>query len=410
MACLAITEAITLEASVTLLGGSGEQSQRVLEYFSKSQTMPDQFWNHKNAPRYLLKVNNTRKTELLNTGVIHALMASQKSVRGPHPQRLRGDEIDEMDEKLWDAAQGQPMAARGIPAQVVGSSTHQNANGTMTRELDMAAENDWPVYEWCYKENHEDNGGWLTQAMVQEKKGTVPIFMWNTEYELQEPEVEGRAIATERVDEMFSIQQNPEDNWVGLGRVRELKGQLGCKYEFEQPVVKLDENGDPVLKNGWPVLLAKYATGVDWGKRRDKTIIITYRYDVSPARLVAFQHIARMPYPIMIGRYNAQAKKYKGYACHDATGLGTVVEDYLEVETESFTMTGLARTNLFSAYIVAIEDQEVLAPKIVYMYREHKTVTTEDLYRSGPTRHPPDSVVAGAMAWRAATGGGALFY
>lgn len=149
LAALSLVEAITLKALVNLLGGSGQQSERVHKYMQGGDTMAGRFWAHPQAPTQLLLTDPTRReTRLVGGGGINALMASATSIRGPHPQRLRGDEIDEMDAELWDAAQGQPMEALGVREQVVGSSTHHHADGTMTRELRVAAEKGWPVYEW----------------------------------------------------------------------------------------------------------------------------------------------------------------------------------------------------------------------------------------------------------------------
>jgi hypothetical protein len=68
-------------------------------------------------------------------------------------QRLRLDEVDELEIQLFDSALGQPMDKRGIRSQVVASSTHQYADGTMTELLRRANERGWPVHEWCWREN-----------------------------------------------------------------------------------------------------------------------------------------------------------------------------------------------------------------------------------------------------------------
>ena len=86
-------------------------------------------------------------------------------MRGPHPQRLRIDEVDEMLLAVLDAAHGQPMDRAGVQAQTVISSTHQHPDGTMTTVLQRAAARGWPVYQWCYRDTLEPPG-WLTQAQV----------------------------------------------------------------------------------------------------------------------------------------------------------------------------------------------------------------------------------------------------
>jgi hypothetical protein len=55
--------------------------------------------------------------------------------------------------------------------------------------------------------------------------------------------------------------------------------------------------------------------------------------------------------------------------------------------------------DVFSDWIVAIENGEVEAPRIEFMYREYLYTTVDDLYGHGTTSHPPDSFVAGAVAW-----------
>jgi hypothetical protein len=89
--------------------------------------------------------------------------------------------------------------------------------------------------------------------------------------------------------------------------------------------------------------------------------------------------------------------------CHDATGLGNVIDDYITGDAEGVVMTGKDRDALFTDYILAIEKGEIEAPMIRFMEGEHKYATVDDLYGSG---HPPDSIVAGAMAYRASKDSG----
>ena len=77
-----------------------------------------------------------------------------------------------------------------------------------------------------------------------------------------------------------------------------------------------------------------------------------------------------------------------------------VVADYLEIpkncESIGIDMLGRRREVLFSEYISAIEGRHFLCPRVDYCYTEHRYAKSEDFYGSG---HPPDSVVAGALAW-----------
>lgn len=355
LALLGHCEADTLNAEVSLLGGSGEQSLRVIEYLQKLSGDAE---------------NTKRRTAYSGGGQVTALMASSKSARGPHPQRLRLDEVDEMDLAILDAAMGQPMSARGIPKQTVMSSTHHYADKTFTEILKRARENVWPVYEWCYKETSVAGEGWLTQEEIVSKRGEVTHSMWEAEYDLQEPSPEGRAILPEAVDACFRKE---------LG---EHQGKLGEELFIEQPVEG-----------------ATYATGADWAKEKDYTIIDTLRTDVRPMRRVAWVRLGRMSWPMMIARFDQRVEKYPGPCAHDATGLGNVVADYQEAGARGIVLTGQTRSDVFTKYIAAIEDKAIESAFISYCEGEHRYCTNDDLSGSG---HPPDSFVAGALAYRAA--------
>ncbi len=86
LAALGLTEAITLKADVSILGGSGEQSQNVHKYNQIFWANPGML----GIKQKLLSSEPTQRETTLNWGnTIRALLASQTSVRGPHPQRLR---------------------------------------------------------------------------------------------------------------------------------------------------------------------------------------------------------------------------------------------------------------------------------------------------------------------------------
>jgi len=399
LALLGLTEAATLKCDVNILGGSGEQSQNVHAYMQE-------FWDTPHSPRQLLASDPSKTLTRLSWGnKIKALTASQRSVRGPHIPRLRLDEIDEMDLAIMDAALGQPMSRNGVKAQTVQSSTHQHPDGTMTEALARAQVHGFPVHEWCWRESVAEGLGWLSPDEVEEKKLVIPAVMWDTEYELQEPNPESRAIDTAKVKAMFSK---------ALG---EALGQNGEYLEFEAPVMACDscrvefeaksrEEGSrcPKCRTG-EVWTADYSTGADWARKRDRTAIVTCRYDVEPARIVAFEQCNRLPWPTMVDKLNARLTRFPGRAAHDATGVGDVVAGFLTVGATPVVMSGRPRTELLTTYIGAIEKGEYVSPWVAYMEAEHRLCSVDDLFGSG---HAPDTIVAGAMMHRARTTGWVL--
>lgn len=364
------TESVTLGADVSILGGSGEQSQRVHETMAR-------FWAYPTAPRELLAGDpSQRQTVLKNGATIRALLASQASVRGPHPQRLRMDEIDEMDLAILDAATGQPMSKPGVLSQMVMSSTHQYQSGTMSEILDRAKERGWPVHEWCWRETIEPHG-WLTRDEVARKRNQMSTEAWNVEVEMQKPNAEALAIQPEAVKRMFRRD---------LGVFR---GDNGEYIEIEGP-----QSG------------ATYAHGADWARTRDWTIVVTFRTDVHPIRMVAFQRSGRADWPLMVATLDDRQRRFGGTAKHDGTGLGDVVNGFLQVPAEGIWLAGHERKELFSEYVTAIEGTEIEAPYIEWMVKEHERATQECLFGSD---HPPDTIVAGALGWSAANSLGAQF-
>lgn len=354
LALLGHCEANVLAADVTILGGSGEQALRVIEYLQKLSGDEE---------------NTARRTMYASGGRVTALMASSKSARGPHPQRMRLDEVDEMDLVILDAAMGQPMASQSVPKQTVMSSTHHYPDATFTEVLKRAAEKGWPLYEWCWKETSAEPDGWLSTEEIESKRGEVTAAMWAAEYDLQEPSPEGRAILPEKVDLCFKKE-------LGV-----FEGKSGESIELEQPIEG-----------------AKYAHGCDWAKSKDWTVIDTWRVDCRPMKRVAWIRLGRMAWPVMIRKFNERVAKYGGFACHDSTGIGGVVDDYLEVKADAIVLVGQVRADVFTDYIAAIENTSVVSPAIRYCESEHRYCTNDDLRGSG---HPPDSFVAGAMAYRA---------
>jgi hypothetical protein len=103
----------------------------------------------------------------------------------------------------------------------------------------------------------------------------------------------------------------------------------------------------------------------------------------------------------MVGDLQARMDMYGGLLVHDATGLGDVLDDlitYDQAKTTDFVLRGRQREAAFNEYVSGIEQRALVGPRIEFAYLEHKYATASDLYGSG---HPPDSFIAGALAWSA---------
>ena len=378
LGALGLTEAILLGSSLRILGGSFEQSENVHRYLSGThENAYGRFWDAANAPRGLLLTDPT-KTEmrLSNGGYVKALTASSRSVRGPHPQRIRMDEIDEMDLIILDAAMGQTMEARGITPHTVLSSTWHYPDGTMTEILKRSRDKGWPVYQWCYRENLAPHG-WLPQSEIDRKRAEVTSVMWDIEYELQEPSPELRAIDPDMVRHLF--------RWERPGKwdSKSFRGEVGKQVRTIEPFH-----------------LRRFYHGADWAKKQDWTILHTNERtpDDEPDRLACWVRLGRKPWPLMTDDANDRLREYGGPMIHDSTGVGQVVHDLLDESAVGFDFTARKETHkMLSDYIASIErGDRLLYPMIEYAFTEHLHATVDAVYGSD---HLPDSLAAGALAW-----------
>lgn len=337
LAALGLVEAQTLKCDVSILGGSGEQSKRVHEY-------QQGFWRADGAPRQLLASDPIEtRTRLVWGNRITALKASEASVRGPHVPRLRIDEGDVSTLSLVESALGQTMSRPGVPAHTLISSTHHIPDGVMTEMLRRAATMGWSTHRWCYRETSNPIDGWLPTSDVERKRSEMTAAQFAIEEDLAEPSAEGRAILAEAVD------------WTFRAELGVSEGAVGQEHVFEQP-----EPG------------ARYATGADWARKTDMTVIDTLRIDCRPHRRVAWARMNRLPWPVMVERFNQRCTRYPGTACHDGTGVGDAAHEWITGDAEAFVMTGRPRQELFTDYIAALESQALVSPKIAPCEAAHR--------------------------------------
>jgi hypothetical protein len=372
MSILGLTNAVVWGSDCNILGGSLAQSNNVLESMQRA-------WEFEDAPRYMLASDQRNEQKLTNNARIRPLTASQKTVRGPHPARLLLDEIDEMDSNILAAAMGQPMPQKNwvgveIPAQTTMVSTWQYPEGTMTAEMRRFRENDLPIYSWCFKDTANPIDGWLAPDTIEQKRREIPREMWRVEYELGEPSIGNRAIATECVEDMFDV-------------------------GAPKPVKHTREHQEYAILQ--PSVVREYVVSADWARDMDWTVIGVWDVTETPIRLAYYVRLQRRPYPYMIGLFNALQRRYHAEGIHDATGLGGVVSDLIDGKARNFLMTGRNRDDMLSEFVAAVEHNRIRASRIDSFYTACKYVSTDDLFSRAKEFHLPDEVCSAALAWKA---------
>jgi hypothetical protein len=357
VAALGLTMATTLGASVTILGGSGEQSNRVHDHMRR-------MWLHPTAPIDMLLDEPThRVTRLITGATITALLASSRSVRGPHPERLILDEADEIDVDLIDAALGQPQSRGPIRAGVLAVSTEHRTDGGMAYLRRLAQDRGWPVVEWCWRDVMWPHG-WMRRDQLERVRATVPESVWRVEYEMGQVVSRDAAIDPEA---LAGVLDGPE--------IRD----AGRAVEVEPP----ESSG-------------QYACGVDWARSEHATVAVVIRCDVRPRRVVAYLRMRRQPWARQVERVAELATRYRARVWHDATGLGDVVHSLLAVPAVPIVWAPKTRERLITGYVRALETRALLLPRIDTLVSEHTQATWDDLWGRG---HLPDSLAACAMAW-----------
>jgi hypothetical protein len=289
------------------------------------------------------------------------------------------DEIDEMDQEILDAALGQPMPQKNYLGEILQPytilcSTWQWPDKTFAEMHRRFVENGTPIVQWCMFCSANPIDGWLTMETIEEKKKAIPEDMWRTEYLLGEPSIGNRAFNTEAVEKMFSLPMEP------------ITEKIAKDFE-EYTFAEYSRDGD-------------YVAAADWGKEQDYTVISVWRQDRNPYQLVYYMRVNRRPYPQMIGWFNDAIQRYSASAIHDGTGLGNVVNDYVDTRARSFIMTGEKRANMLSEYVNAVEKGQMSAPRIKTAYFSHRYCQVGDLYKTGQEFHLPDEVCSFSLAFK----------
>jgi hypothetical protein len=150
--------------AVRILGGSLEQSLRMWEHLlpDLASAAPDLHAEHKRG--------GARAVRLGNGSTAAVLAQSQRAVRGLRVQKLRCDEVEMFDKRVWEAAQlvtrsmthaeegavpallteaGPAGDGRTVRATVEAISTFHNAYGLMSEVIETAKTRGTRVLHWC---------------------------------------------------------------------------------------------------------------------------------------------------------------------------------------------------------------------------------------------------------------------
>lgn len=159
---------------IRILGGSLEQSLKMWQHLQDDiQGL---------IPEHVVK-GRGRTIRLDNGSSAAVLTQSQKAVRGLRVQKLRCDEVELFDEKVWtagqlvtkskelaaEAASPQGVGMRAVSGVVEAMSTFHRPWGLMSKIVKEAEERGKPVLKWCLMEV-------LEKCPAERECGTCPLW------------------------------------------------------------------------------------------------------------------------------------------------------------------------------------------------------------------------------------------
>ena len=129
-----------------ILGGSRAQSEQI--YTALRDVVVD---GEGNAPGDAESIEKLWKGEARykNGSKVAILAASSTSVRGPHVQSLKLDEVDEIHPDIRESALGMVMELRGQRASVLMTSTWHRVAGPMSELIERGLSGAFPVRTFC---------------------------------------------------------------------------------------------------------------------------------------------------------------------------------------------------------------------------------------------------------------------
>lgn len=258
-ALLSLIESIIYdECETIILGGSLEQSKRMYEHVIRYIDM--------GSLHPLLREDPIQAHTLFSNGSkISVATASQRSVRGPHVPRLRFDEVDEFDPRIYQAALKMRQSRARLNSALHIYSTMHNPGGLMNSIVsDLPEQTDGQnrrLYVWCIWDVAEKCEG--------RDCGTCTL----------EPDCKGickNAHGWISIDDIIKIRTDPasdENSWQSemLCRKPGTKSLIWPDYDES---IHLSDNIDVERINQWKLRFHTIVAGVDWGYENPSAIIV----------------------------------------------------------------------------------------------------------------------------------------
>lgn len=123
-----------------------------------------------------------------------------------------------------------------------------------------------------------------------------------------------------------------------------------------------------------------------WDLARKRDWVVNFVLDISemPAKIVHMQRFQKEAWPKVVEKIEATHHEYPGVTRIDSTGIGDVVEGFLNIDVEGFIFTPKSKNNILLALQGAIEHELIKwpttknEPEIAQLIRELRTYRWAD--------------------------------
>lgn len=392
---LALCEQVCMDARVLVVGASETQSKVVFNYVSVRQTkFPDMFWRSPNAPVALMNAKDELQLSsvIVTGGEILCSPASETSVLGQRPSRLRLDEADKIKKDLVEGAIPccHPDKYRKIKNQIILSSTHYSVDGTLTEYIERANQANKeagevviPVYQFCYKDVLEENEGYITPELLRDMKLSVDKHTWLRQFENGEPAVEGALFSEEDLEILFDDSLGTFDS--------------DPKAHYEEHIV--DEEKYQIYDAKKKPIYSQSYVGCDFGDKIDWTIVSKFKCDEDDAHPDVMTHwvkSGRCGLTTSVVRYNKILSLEHSVAAHDATGGTGFVSEQLTEYSEPVIFNSNWKREALTQFISAVEQHRLRLPRIPTLEKCLRYITYDECFGS---KHLPDEMASLILAW-----------
>lgn len=158
-----------------------------------------------------------------------------------------------------------------------------------------------------------------------------------------------------------------DDAWYARERPNYTAEQWATEYDcdFVASGLAVFNPGDiEACADGWtglqpPIEGHRYVTGVDVGRRRDATVIVTLDVTERPYQVCHFERHLGLPYPSIQARIDGVCAMYGGVVWVESNGIGDPVIENLNYIVNPFTTTQRSKYNAISALALLHERGDI---------------------------------------------------